>query len=99
MWVKGGETDFILKETELILIYCNLHDSMNAEEHTFQRLSEKGTLVLFVLFVSEYKSKQNEGNLEKNFRVMKIPFFCALLHVCLLVDSFLKFMSDTSNPN
>ena len=65
MWVKGGETDFILKETELILIYFNPHDCMNAnivflletEEHMFQRLSEKGALVLFVLFVSEYKRK------------------------------------------
>lgn len=65
MWVKGGETDFILKETELILIYFNPHDCMNAnivflletEEHTFQRLSEKRALVLFVLFVSEYKRK------------------------------------------
>ena len=63
MWVKGGETYFILKETELILIYFNKHDCMNAnivfllerEEHAFQRLSEKGTLDLFVLFVSEYK--------------------------------------------
>ena len=65
MWVKGGETDFILKETELILMYFNPHDCMNAiigfllktEEHTFQRLNEKGTLVLFVLFASEYKRR------------------------------------------
>ena len=65
MWVKGGETDFILKETELTLIYFNPHDCINAnivflletEEHTFQRLSEKGTLVLFVLFASEHKRK------------------------------------------
>ena len=65
MSVKGGETDFILKETELILIYFSPHDCMNAnivvlletEEHTFQRLSEKGTLVPFVLFASEYKRK------------------------------------------
>ena len=63
MWVKGGETYFILKETELILIYFNKRDCMNAnialllerEEHAFQRLSEKVTLDLFVLFASEYK--------------------------------------------
>ena len=71
---KRRRDGFILKETELTLIYFNPHDCMNAnigflletEEHTFQRLSEKGTLVLFVLFALNIKGKQNDRTLEKN---------------------------------
>ena len=34
---------------------ANIVFLLEREEHAFQRLSEKGTLDLFVLFVGEYK--------------------------------------------